>query len=691
MLDVKIDYHERVPINVCVSRIHEQPVHSHNDDLELIVLLRGSIKAIIGYTTILLKEGETLILNDRDIHGLYQTEEDNLVLTVHINLRYFRKYNKASYDSFFLMAATYLNDEPYDEPVEEMKSFLFNLSTLMLDRNTSDDTLEVMCADFLDFLLNNFQYFYCSAAGSRHFINRYEGKNNQAQAFRMRSLMYYLWDNYDQKITLKEYADETFINMYYLSHIIKTSTGLNFQDLLNFTRVEQSEILLLETDRKISQIALDCGFSATRYYEKYFKLWFQMSPEEYRRRNMRRLTIPFDETPLDSSEALSAINDYSSRGRAPSKERTSFYTDVIEIDVARKSHKRKDPFLSIFAWDYDNHHHDDHFDKDLQKLQSSFRFCAPIRDSQDLNDRLMTFLQEDDSHALLLTSDYISLASNFANQYIDDLVDFLRSSHISHINIYISLPNNIPAKKVRKNSEMLIRKGKEADCRITIKEYLHCRFDYHKRSYFLDSIYAVPWIIHNSLRNGHSQEVVSTIYDNYHEYRRQLNGGCGIITDSGIRKPSYYAYQLLSMLGKDIIYDSEDYIVTRKGNDIICLFYDYDPEMIRKIDDYSDWKRLSVLRFAARRSREYKLDILNLEGKYNVTEIRLDNECCIFCKMTDLGMPGVISVEDEKLLRDYLKPAVKFSYLDGHKESSVFDIQVPRFGALCLKFHQIVD
>ena len=691
MLDVKIDYPDKVPINVCVSRIHEQPVHCHKDDLELVIPLSGTIKTIIGYNNMILQEGEPFIVNDTEIHGLYETDEENLVLTVHIDLSYFRKYNEAAYGSFFLIAETYLNDVLYDEPVEEMRNQLLNLCTVKLEHNTADDTLEAMCADFLDFLLKNFQYFYYKESGGRHFVNRYEGRSNQAQAYRIRSLMYYIWDNYNQKITLKEYADKTYINMYYLSHMIKTSTGLNFQDLLNFTRVEQSEMLLLETDRKISQIAHDCGFSATRYFEKYFKNWFQVSPEEYRSRNVRRLTLPFSESVLDPSEAITAINDYAARGHTPPTDRTSFYTDVIEIDVEKKSRRRKDQYLSILAWGQSSLYHSAYPYKDLDEISSAFRLCAPIRDASDLGGRLREFLQEDDSHALLLSSDYISSALNSADRCVKELIAFFNSAGLSQVNVYYALPDNIAVKNIRKFADSLTHAGKESGCRIISKDYIRCRFDQYHHNYFLDSVYAVPWIIRSCLEANHTQEVINTAFDNCGDFRHQLSGGCGVITDSGIRKPSFYAYQLLSMLGRDIIYDTEGYVVTRKGNDFVFLFYDYDPEMLRKIDDYSDWNRLSVFRFASKRHREYKLDIANLKGTYNVTEISINSDCCIFSKMTELGMPDMLSVEDEALLRDYLKPAVSFSVIDGHNDPSILDIRVPRFGALCLKLHRISD
>ena len=60
-----------------------------------------------------------------------------------------------------------------------------------------------------------------------------------------------MYDNYTRKLTLSEIADREHLSIYYLSHIIKEATGLSFQDLLSYIRVEESEHLLLGTNKKI--------------------------------------------------------------------------------------------------------------------------------------------------------------------------------------------------------------------------------------------------------------------------------------------------------------------------------------------------------------------------------------------------------------------------------------------------------
>jgi AraC-like DNA-binding protein len=93
-----------------------------------------------------------------------------------------------------------------------------------------------------------------------------------------------VYDNFSRKLTLSEIAERENLSIYYLSHIIKEATGLSFQDLLSYIRVEESEKLLLGTNKKIGAIAEETGFSAVRYYIKHFEHWFDMHPLEYRKK-----------------------------------------------------------------------------------------------------------------------------------------------------------------------------------------------------------------------------------------------------------------------------------------------------------------------------------------------------------------------------------------------------------------------
>ena len=691
MLNKKIEYYTKVPVNAYVSCIRKQPVHSHHDDIEIVVALKGTVKIIVGYRTLLLKKGEVFIFNDRDIHCIYETEGENLVLTIHINIKYFRKYNEADFDSFFLMAATSLNDARYDKPIEELKEQLFGIAKMQMKKSGSDESLEAQGKELLQKLLDDFQYFYYTTSGGRHFVNRYDGKNNQAQAARVRALMYYLWDNYGQKITLQEYADETHINMYYLSHIIKNSTGLNFQELLNFTRVEESEPLLLESNKKISEIAFECGFSATRYYVKYFEKWFQMSPKEYREKHMHRLVDKFDEEILDVEESLNAIEEFWGQKRYLNSRETYYYTDVIEIDADKKSRKRKFQYQQLIEWDHNLQSEYGSESDAVRGIKPNFKLCVRIEDVRDLNSRLLQFLQESKTHSLLFVYDTTRKTKEEYGRIFEALGSFCGSAGLPQLAVNIEYIGDISEKTKAKIAESIVKLGEDVKCRITVKKVTGCSMGRYTGNYILDSIYIVPWIIRSSLRSSQEQKFINMVFDKYRGSGSIISGDTGMITSNYIKKPSYYAYMGLSMLGDEILDNTDAYIVTRKNRDIIVLFYDYDDRIFSNIDDYADMNKLATLRFDVEKSKEYKLEFTNLQGRYAVTEVSLGRDICVFSKMMDMGMPEVLMPEEESCMREFIRPKLDFCIVDSRDGSASLEVKVPRYGMSILKLRAMIE
>ena len=64
---------------------------------------------------------------------------------------------------------------------------------------------------------------------------------------------------------------------------IKRATGLTFTDYLARVRIEKAKTLLLERNRRISEIAYDVGFQSLTHFNRIFKKLVGASPSSYRR------------------------------------------------------------------------------------------------------------------------------------------------------------------------------------------------------------------------------------------------------------------------------------------------------------------------------------------------------------------------------------------------------------------------
>ena len=77
----------------------------------------------------------------------------------------------------------------------------------------------------------------------------------------------------------------------YVNRVFRAFVGSSVQENVNNIRCWKTEEMLILTDEKIVDIACQCGFSDVKYYYKYFKQWYGMTPRVYRqkcRENMKR-------------------------------------------------------------------------------------------------------------------------------------------------------------------------------------------------------------------------------------------------------------------------------------------------------------------------------------------------------------------------------------------------------------------
>lgn len=276
MLKERGYFKEELPINVVTAHIEEYPAHFH-DDLEIIYVLEGSLTVKNGYYRYALKEGDIFVLNDREIHSFEKNEGDNMVMMLQISLEYFSKYYPNLKSMFFS-----IRGNGSKAGTEVLRSVLSRIMMEVLEKGYGYEHKVIESThNLLACLLSEFQDSFIE---ERYSGEESRGKGNRVLSGRLRRITEYMYSNYNRKLTLNEIAEKEHLSIYYLSHVIKESTGLSFQDLLSFIRVDESEALLLESDKKICIISDEMGFSAVRYYVKHFKVWFGMHPQEYRKK-----------------------------------------------------------------------------------------------------------------------------------------------------------------------------------------------------------------------------------------------------------------------------------------------------------------------------------------------------------------------------------------------------------------------
>ena len=98
----------------------------------------------------------------------------------------------------------------------------------------------------------------------------------------VRKTIEYIYSESNNDISLKTIAAEFNVSSAYLGQLFKSQTGKYFNDFLTSVRLEYSKKLIVETDMKVSDIAIQAGFSSQTYFNRIFKRVHGTSPREYR-------------------------------------------------------------------------------------------------------------------------------------------------------------------------------------------------------------------------------------------------------------------------------------------------------------------------------------------------------------------------------------------------------------------------
>ncbi len=94
----------------------------------------------------------------------------------------------------------------------------------------------------------------------------------------------YIEEHYAENLTLNILAEEIHMNPYYFSAFFKKNAGINFKDYVCAIRLEHAIPLLVSSDKKTYEIAVEVGFTDARTFTEAFQKHFQETPSAYRKR-----------------------------------------------------------------------------------------------------------------------------------------------------------------------------------------------------------------------------------------------------------------------------------------------------------------------------------------------------------------------------------------------------------------------
>ena len=86
----------------------------------------------------------------------------------------------------------------------------------------------------------------------------------------------------DPELSLKSISQQFELSTTYLGKIFKSIRGVSFSAYVTQYRLEQSKVILMETNRTVAEIAEQVGFSNSTYYTTVFRNLYGITPSAFR-------------------------------------------------------------------------------------------------------------------------------------------------------------------------------------------------------------------------------------------------------------------------------------------------------------------------------------------------------------------------------------------------------------------------
>ena len=97
----------------------------------------------------------------------------------------------------------------------------------------------------------------------------------------------YISMNFCKPITLQDIARECRCSSSYISHMFNKHMGYNVKTFINMLRVNKAKDLLMNPGIRITDIAMECGYTDSNYFSTIFRKITGKTPSEYREEQLR--------------------------------------------------------------------------------------------------------------------------------------------------------------------------------------------------------------------------------------------------------------------------------------------------------------------------------------------------------------------------------------------------------------------
>lgn len=229
-------------------------LHFHKS-LEIIYVLKGSVNCTVNGKHQTLYPNQFGICLPYEIHSYFPNE----------NTLYWVCVFSADYVKYFTNAVGNRTGTDFRFTCNEtVKNYFISVLLNNSEQNT--------------YMLKSVLYAICSC-----YLDSVTLTQRDKNMDKMIEIIEFVEKNHTNDIKLSDVARQLGYDYHYVSRIFKNLFNMKFKDFLNTYRLDHAVTLLIETDQKIVDIAMQSGFQSLRTFNNCFVKSFLITPKQYKK------------------------------------------------------------------------------------------------------------------------------------------------------------------------------------------------------------------------------------------------------------------------------------------------------------------------------------------------------------------------------------------------------------------------
>ncbi len=240
-------------------------MHYHSD-FEILYITAGKAKMIVNTDTFYAQKGSMILVNPYEVHYGEVLSNDFSYFCIDFNLSLLNLENSDKIISGNIKYNNHIINE-------KLRKYILEI---YLSYQKGDKGWNLFAVGNLyllfSYLEDNLQTTSC-------------GKENEFA----KRVINYINENYMKGISSKTAAEELSYNQSYFCRTFHKNFSLKFSDYLNMYRIKKAKEFLKE--QRVSEVAMNCGFSSISYFSLEFKKRCGVSPAEFKRQILNQEKI----------------------------------------------------------------------------------------------------------------------------------------------------------------------------------------------------------------------------------------------------------------------------------------------------------------------------------------------------------------------------------------------------------------